>query len=299
MKESNSLAAAAENRVSFKKQGQAKEVWRRFKKDKGAVLGLILFIILLLVIIFANRIAPYDLAIKQDLANKLSPPSLEHLFGTDTYGRDVLTRIVYGARTSISISLLATASSCFVGSMLGALAGYYGGKTDSIIMRSLDIFMSIPDILFTMAVVAALGAGFINLLLALTLAYFTNYVRLVRSQVLTLVEKEYVEAAKAGGSGDLRIILTHILPNAMGVIIVNSTLNVAKIIIYEATLSFLGLGMPPPKPEWGLMLSEARQYMRVAPYLMAIPGAAIVLTGIAINLIGDGLRDAFDPHLKS
>ena len=157
----------------------------------------------------------------------------------------------------------------------------------------------LPDILFTMAVVYALGANFVNLLVALTLAYFTNYVRLVRSQVLTLSEADYVEAARAGGSGSMRIILTHIIPNAVGVIIVNTTLNVAKIILYESTLSFLGLGMPPPAPEWGAMLSEAREHLRNYPYMMVFPAAAIVLTACSVNLVGDGLRDALDPHLKS
>jgi peptide/nickel transport system permease protein len=166
-------------------------------------------------------------------------------------------------------------------------------------MRALDIFMSIPDILFTMAVVVALGANFINLLVALMLAFFTNYVRLVRSQVLNLSELEYVEASKAGGAGSVRIIASHIIPNAMGVIIVNSTLNVSKIIIYESTLSFLGLGMPPPAPEWGLMLSEARQFLRIAPHMLVFPALAIVLSACSVNLIGDGLRDALDPHLKS
>lgn len=285
--------------VVFKRQGQGKEIWRNFKKDKGAVFGMILAIIFILVIIFADVICPYDLAIKQNLMIKLNGPSLEHWFGTDTYGRDVMARIVHGARTSLSIAMIATFTSCIFGGGLGAVAGYYGGKIDSLITRSLDIFMSVPDLLFTMAVVAALGAGYINLLIALTLTFFTNYVRLVRSQVLTVAEKEYVEAARAGGASDARIIITHIIPNSMGVIIVNFTLNIAKIIIYEATLSFLGLGMPPPAPEWGLMLNEARQFMRTDPTLTLFPAAAIVLSGLAINFIGDGLRNALDPHLKS
>lgn len=283
----------------FKKQSQAKEIWRRFRKSKGAVIGLFMLVAILLIIIFADLIAPYDMATKQDLINKLANPSAEHWFGTDSYGRDVFARVIHGGRTSLSIAILATISSCIVGSALGAIAGYFGGKVDSIIMRSLDIFMSVPDILFTMAVVFALGANFFNLLIALTLAYFTNYVRLVRSQVLNLAEQDYVEAARAGGSGSARIIISHILPNAMGVIIVNTTLNVAKIILYESTLSFLGLGMPPPAPEWGLMLSEAREFMRNAPHLMFFPSLAIVLSACSVNLIGDGLRDALDPHLKS
>lgn len=283
----------------FKKQNQAKEIWRRFKKNKGAVIGLIILAVILLVLIFAGVIAPYEMVAKQDLANKLAPPSGEHIFGTDAYGRDVFARVVYGGRTSLSIAVLATISSCIVGSTLGAIAGYFGGKIDSIITRGLDIFMSIPDILFTMAVVFALGANFTNLLIALTLAYFTNYVRLVRSQVLNLADLEYVEASRAGGASSARIILSHIIPNAMGVIIVNTTLNVSKIILYESTLSFLGLGMPPPAPEWGLMLAEAREFMRTAPHLLIFPAMTIVLTACSINLMGDGLRDALDPHLKS
>jgi len=288
-----------QNEDIFKKQSQTKEIWRRFKKSKGAVIGLIMLAVILVIIIFANFITPYEMVSKQDLANKLASPSAQHWFGTDHFGRDVFARVIHGGRTSLSIAILATISSCILGSALGAIAGYFGGKVDSIIMRALDIFMSVPDILFTMAVVFALGANFVNLLVALTLAYFTNYVRLVRSQVLNLAELEYVEAARAGGSSSARIIMSHILPNAMGVIIVNTTLNVAKIILYESTLSFLGLGMPPPAPEWGLMLSEAREFMRNAPHLMFFPSLAIVLSACSVNLIGDGLRDALDPHLKS
>jgi peptide/nickel transport system permease protein len=294
-----SVTAAQPGIQMFKKQSQAKEVWRRFRKSKGAVAGLLMLSVIVFLLVFADFIAPYAQATQQDLANKLQGPSFSHFLGTDAFGRDLFARIIHGGRTSLSIAVLATISSCLLGSALGAIAGYFGGRIDSLIMRTLDIFMSIPDILFTMAVVFALGAGFINLLLALTLAYFTNYVRLVRSQVLNLAELDYVEAARAGGSGSTRIIITHILPNAMGVIIVNTTLNVAKIILYESTLSFLGLGMPPPAPEWGLLLADAREYMRVAPYLMFFPAMAIVLCATSVNLIGDGLRDALDPHLKS
>jgi peptide/nickel transport system permease protein len=285
--------------ITFRRQGQAKEIWRRFKKSKGAVWGLVLLIAMLAAILLADVIAPYSLATKQNLSQKLAPPSMQHIFGCDSYGRDIFARVLHGGRTSLSIAVIATVTSCVFGSLLGAVAGYFGKAVDSVIMRSLDIFMSVPDILFTMAVVVALGANFINLLIALTLAYFTNYVRLVRSQVLNLSELEYVEAARAGGASSLRIILHHILPNAMGVIIVNTTLNVAKIILYESTLSFLGLGMPPPAPEWGLMLSEARQFLRTSPHLLFFPAAAIVLSACSVNLIGDGLRDAMDPHLKS
>lgn len=286
-------------KIIFKKQSQAKEVWRMYKKNKGAMIGLVLFSFILAMLACADFIVPYSAATKGVFSQINQPPSAQHIFGTDSYGRDVFARVLYGGRTSLLVALLATMTSCLIGSTLGAISGYFGGKVDSIIMRSLDIFMSIPDILFTMAVVFALGANFQNLLIALTLAYFTNYVRLVRSQVLNLSEQDYVEAAKAGGAGSTRIILSHIIPNAMGVIIVNTTLNVAKIILYESTLSFLGLGMPPPAPEWGLMLAEAREFMRAAPHLLFFPTVAIVAAASSINLIGDGLRDALDPQLKS
>ncbi len=283
----------------YKRPSQAKEIWRRFKKSKGAIIGLIMLIVIALVLIIGPMVIPYSLATDNNYMATHQTPSMEHLFGTDEYGRDIFARVIYGGRTSIAIAILATISSCVFGSMLGAVAGFFGGKVDAFIMRALDIFMSVPDILFTMAVVYALGANFVNLLVALTLAYFTNYVRLVRAQVLTLSEADYVEAARAGGSSSIRIILSHIIPNAVGVIIVNTTLNVAKIILYESTLSFLGLGMPPPAPEWGAMLSEAREHLRNYPYMMVFPAAAIVLTACSVNLVGDGLRDALDPHLKS
>ena len=258
-----------------------------------------MLVLIVAFLVIAPFFVSYDQAIAQDPMKILATPSAEHPLGCDGYGRDILARIIYGGRMSLSIALIATVTSCIMGSALGAIAGYFGGKVDSIIMRSLDIFMSVPDILFTMAVVVALGANAVNLIIALTLAYFTNYVRLVRSQVLSLSEQDYVEAARAGGSSNARIILQHILPNAMGVIIVNVTLNVAKIIIYESTLSFLGLGMAPPQPEWGLMLSEAREFMRRAPHLLISPALAIVVCACSVNLVGDGLRDALDPHLKS
>lgn len=285
--------------ITYKKQSQTKEIWRRFRKSKGAVIGLVLLIAVVVLLLCADLIVPYEVATTQNMQLKNQAPSAEHIFGCDSYGRDIFARILHGGKTSLSVSLIATITSCLFGSGLGAIAGFFGGKVDSIIMRGLDIFMSVPDILFTMAVVYALGANFVNMVVALTLAYFTNYVRLVRSQVLNLSETDYVEAARAGGASGFRIILSHIIPNAMGVIIVNTTLNVAKLIIYQSTLSFLGLGFPPPAPEWGAMLSEAREFMRVAPHLLFFPAAAIVLTACSVNLVGDGLRDALDPHLKS
>ena len=298
MTNENTVSTPAEE-VTFKKQGQAKEIFRRLRKSPGAMVGLVLLIFLLLVIVFADQITPYEMAIKQDVFNKLQPPSAEHIMGTDTFGRDVLARLVHGGRTSLTIALLASITSCIFGSLLGAIAGYFGGKVDMLIMRALDIFMSIPDLLFTMVVVAALGASIPVLIVAMTLAYFTNYVRLVRSEVLNLCEQEYVEASRAGGASPMRIILTHIVPNAMGIILVNLTLNVASLVIYQSSLSFIGLSLPQPMPDWGSMLADARQYMLRAPYLMAFPAIAIVLTAFAVNLLGDGLRDAMDPRLKN
>ena len=283
----------------YQSQGKAKEIWRRLRKNKGAMIGLIMLAVMTVVLLGAPLFVSYDAAITQNPSLMLAKPSSEHIFGNDGFGRDIFARIIYGGRTSIGIALLATVASCIVGSILGAVAGYFGNAVDNVIMRSLDIFMSVPDILFTKAVVYALGASFANLIVALTLAYFTNYVRLVRSEVLILSEQDYVEASSAGGANSMRIILSHILPNSIGVIIVNTTMNVAKIILYESTLSFLGLGMPSPQPEWGQMLSESREFMRNAPHLMIFPALAIIITACSINLVGDGLRDSLDPHLKS
>ena len=284
---------------AYQGQGKIKEIWRRLKKNRGAMIGLLMLCIMGVVLLIVPLFVSYESAVTQELSQKLAKPTKEQIFCNDGYGRYNFARIIYGGRTSVGIALLATFFSCIVGSVLGAIAGYFGNAVDNIIMRALDIFMSVPDILFTMAVVYALGASFTNLIVALTLAYFTNYVRLVRSEVLTLSEQDYVEASRAGGANSMRIILSHIIPNSIGVIIVNTTMNVAKIILYESTLSFLGLGMPSPQPEWGQMLSESREFMRNAPHLMIFPALAIVITACSINLLGDGLRDSLDPHLKS
>ena len=278
---------------------EAKEILRRLRKNKGAMVGLILLIFILLVVIFADVIVSYDAGVVQVPDNKLAPMSAEHPLGCDSYGRDVLSRLVHGARNSLLVAVAASISSCLVGCTLGAIAGYFGGKVDMIIMRALDIFMSIPDLLFTMVVVAALGSSIPVLIIAMTLAYFTNYVRLVRSGVLNLVDQEYVEAARAGGSSSPRIILSHIIPNTLGIILVNVTLNVSSLVIYQSTLSFIGLSLPAPAPEWGSMLSSARVDMLRAPTLVLFPALAIVLTAFSVNLLGDGLRDAMDPRLKN
>ena len=284
--------------ISFKRPSQAKEIFRRLRKNKGAMIGLFLLICIILVVIFADLIAPYEAGVVQVAENKLAPMSAEHPLGCDNYGRDVLSRLVHGARNSLLVAVAASITSCLFGCTLGAIAGYFGGKVDMLIMRALDIFMSIPDLLFTMVVVAALGSSIPVLIIAMTLAYFTNYVRLVRSGVLNLVDQEYVEAARAGGSSSARIIISHIIPNTLGIILVNVTLNVSSLVIYQSTLSFIGLSLPAPAPEWGSMLSNGNEVIRDAWNVSTFPGIALLLTVISLTLIGDGLRDALDPRMR-
>lgn len=284
----------------YKKKSQAKEIWRRMKKNKGAMIGLIIICIFVFFAIFADVIENYEeRAIDQNVKERLQGPSSEHWFGTDAYGRDVFARIIHGSRISLTLGLATTSISVVLGGIFGAAAGYYGGKTDSIIMRIMDTIMCIPPILLALAIVAALGPGMRNLLIAITVAQVPGFTRVIRSVVLTVVDQEYIEAAKACGTLDSRIILKHILPNAMGPIIVQATMAVAGMIIAAAGLSFIGMGVQPPAPEWGAMLSQAREYMRHAPYLVMFPGMAIILAALSLNLIGDGLRDALDPRLKN
>lgn len=282
-----------------KKRNQIIEVWKRMKKNKAAVFGLIIISIIILSGIFADFIADYDdVALKQNVSERLQNPSSSHWFGTDVYGRDVFARIVHGTRTSLTLGVLTSFCAAFVGATIGAYAGYYGGNTDNIIMRIVDIFMCIPSILLALSVVAALGQGLKNLFIAMTISLTPIFIRLVRAIVLSLREEDYVEAARASGTSTAGIIAKHIIPNAMGPIIVQATMSVSSTIILAAGLSFLGLGIQPPTPEWGAMLSSGREFMRDVPYLVLFPGMAIALSALSINLVGDGLRDALDPRLK-
>lgn len=282
----------------YKKQSQGKEIWRRMRKNRAAMIGLVIFTIIVLVAIFADVIVPYEYGITNVAQERLQPPSGKHLFGTDGYGRDIFARVVHGSRVSLMIGLSTSVFSLVFGGLLGAAAGYYGGRVDDIIMRSCDIVMSIPGILLALAIIAALGASTVNLLIAITISSIPGSVRLVRSTILTVVEQDFIEAAHSYGAKDMRIILKYILPNAIGPIIVNTTMNIASMILSAAGLSFIGMGIQPPQPEWGAMLSEARQYMTTSAYMLYFPGIAIVLTALSLNLIGDGLRDALDPKLK-
>lgn len=284
----------------YKKRSQGKEIWKRMKRNKAAMVGLTILCIFIFFAVFADVIANYeDMAITQNVKERLEPPSADHWFGTDVYGRDLFARIIHGARVSLTIGIGSTSISVVLGGLLGAMSGYYGGRIDNIIMRLMDTIMCIPAILLALAIVAALGPGIRNLLIAITVAQVPGFTRVIRSVILSVVDQDFIEAAKACGTRDSRIILKHILPNAMGPIIVQATMAVAGMIITAAGLSFVGMGIQPPRPEWGAMLSESREYMRHAPYLVAFPGIAIVLAALSLNLLGDGLRDALDPRLKN
>lgn len=284
------------NRKS-KKTNQMKEIWRRFRKSKTAMLGLCLLIFVLCIAIFADVITPYENAISQS-ANRLDGPSAAHIFGTDELGRDLFARIVHGSRYSLLIGISTSVLALVIGGLLGAIAAYYGGWVDNIIMRLTDVVMTVPPILLSLAVVAALGGSLRNLLIAITISCVPSMLRLVRSVVLGVVDEDYIEAARSYGASDMRIILKYVIPNALGPIIVTTTMNVANMILSAAGLSFLSLGVQPPAPEWGALLSDAKTYMFTAPHLLYIPGIFIVIAALSFNLAGDGLRDALDPKLK-
>ncbi|MDD7672385.1 MAG: ABC transporter permease [Clostridia bacterium] len=286
------------NTTAVKKKNKFAEVWKRLCKNTGAVIGMIIILIFVLGAVFANIIRPYDLVIRQEAAIRLDPPSAEHWFGTDAYGRDVFARVLYGSRISLSIGFFTAAFSLIFGGILGAAGAYYGGQVDNIIMRVMDMFTAIPGTLLALAIVAALGTSMVNLLIAITISSIPGFVRLIRSTVLTVVESDYVEAARACGTGDARIILRHILPNAIGPIIVQTTTSISDMILTASGLSFIGMGVQAPTPEWGAMISEAREFYRQKPYLVIFPGVCIILTALSFNLIGDGLRDALDPRLR-
>lgn len=293
-------------KLAMRKKSRASMIWRQFRKSKTAVLGLCILTVFVLFALCADFIADFDsraLATNQE-ARFLSPSfngiftKNAHIFGTDEYGRDVFARIIHGSRVSLSIGIISTSCAAVVGGLLGAVAAFYGKKWDFVIMRFMDIISSIPSILLAMAVVAALGANLVNLLIALSFSSIATYARLVRSAVVTLVGQEFIEAARACGSSDLRIIVKHIIPNSLSPIICQMAFSSAGMILTAASMSYLGLGIQPPNPEWGSMLAAAKTYIWTYPYLITIPGICIVLAALSITLIGDGLRDALDPKLK-
>ena len=301
----NKTNAQAATEVAGKERSLWQEAWRRFKKNKMAMVGLyfILFLVLIsavttIVDLVTDKSFYEGYVIAQDLRNRLQTPSLAHPFGLDEFGRDMLLRMLWGTRYSLFMGTLAICFSCLAGGALGACAGYYGGKLDNILMRAMDILLAIPSMLLAIAIVAALGTNLTNVLIAIGIAYIPTFARTVRASVLTVKDQEYIEAARSIGCGDFTIIFKYIVPNSMAPIIVQVTLGIAGAILSIAGLSFLGLGIQPPTPEWGAMLSNARTYIRDAWHVTLIPGLGIMLTILALNLMGDGLRDALDPRLK-
>ena len=282
-----------------KKRSQWAELWKNLKRNKMALLGLVIIVIIVLLAIFADQIANYDqVVIKQNLRMRLKPPSAQHWLGTDEFGRDIFARLVHGARVSLKVGILAVGIAIAIGGFLGAVAGYYGGKLDNIIMRIMDIFLAVPSILLAIAIVSALGPNLLNLMIAVSISSVPRYARIVRASVLSIRDQEFIEAARAIGANDARIICRHIIPNSLAPVIVQGTLGVAGAILSTAGLSFIGLGIQPPAPEWGSMLSGGRQYLRYAWWVTTFPGVSIMITILSLNLLGDGLRDALDPRLK-
>lgn len=283
----------------YKKRSQLVEIWRRMRKNKAAVLGLFIITLVFGLAIFADVIYDYDTeVIMPDYSNTLKHPSRRNLLGTDEMGRDVLTRIVYGTRLSLQIALLSTAISLSIGGILGAYSGYIGGRFDEFVMRIMDIFLSIPNMLLALTIVAALGPSINNVIVAIAISDIPRFARILRSAVLSIRDMEFIEAAKSSGARTTTIVFREIIPNCLAPILVQTSIVMAAAIILAAGLSFIGLGVQPPQPEWGTMLASGRRYIRSHQYLVVFPGLAILITVLAFNLLGDGLRDALDPRLK-
>lgn len=284
----------------YAKRSQMAEIWRNLKKNKGAVIGLVLIVLLILLAICAPLIYNYEKDIvAQNIRERLQGPSWQHPFGTDEYGRDIMARVIWGTRYSLPIGFIATIVAILLGVSMGAVAGYYGGWIENVLMRFGDIFASIPHILLAIVVVSVLGQSATNLMIAVGVTFTPAFIRVARAAVLTVRNQEYVEAARAIGMKNWKIILKHIIPNALSPIVVQTTLRVGSAIISASSLSFLGLGIPAPAPEWGTMLSAGRKFIRDYSYMTFFPGLAIMVTVLALNMLGDGLRDAMDPKMKS
>lgn len=280
------------------KRGFWHDGWYRLKKKKGAMFALFILVSMIFIAIFADKIAPYPYDV-QDYSRTFQFPNRQHLLGTDNFGRDILSRIIYGSRISLLVGFSSIIAAIIVGGLLGAVAGFYGGKIDNIFMRAMDILMAIPGMLLAISLAAALKPGLFNLVIAIAIADIPGYARVVRASVLSIREQEFIEAAECIGASDARIILKHIIPNSLAPIIVQATLGMAGAILSASALSFLGLGIQPPTPEWGAMLSSSRQYIRTYWHMTTFPGIAIMITIFALNILGDGLRDALDPRLKN
>lgn len=273
------------------------QAWRRLRRNTGALVGLVILVILVLIAILAPLLTPYD-PIKQTLTDAFQSPNAHHWLGTDMFGRDILTRLMYGARISLKVGYVSVGIAAVGGLVLGLLAGYFRGMIDMVIMGFCDLLLAFPGILLALAIVTTLGPSLLNLMIAVGISTLPTYIRLVRATTMSVVQNVYVEAAIASGARNFRVLTRHVLPNILGPVIVLSTLGVASAILWGAALNFLGLGAQPPSPEWGAMLSEGRNYMLKAWWMAAFPGLAIMFSVLGINLLGDGLRDALDPKMK-
>ena len=285
--------------LEFQKNSQVKETFRRLARNRGAMIGIVILSILLLLALSADLLFDYETMVEaNNVSQRLLPPCWEHPFGTDQFGRDMLARVVHGSLLSLTVAACSVTLSLLAGGLLGAVSGYFGGVVDNVIMRFMDVVMAIPMTMFAIVIVAALGTSTVNLIIALGIASVPLFARVVRSAVLTVRDVEYIEAARAIGAKHSTIILRHILPNCMAPIIVQVTLRMASAIYNTAALSFLGMGVSVPSPEWGALLSNGRNFISQSGYLCVIPGLAIMLTVLSLNMLGDGLRDALDPRLK-
>lgn len=294
-----SKAVSTENLNEYKGRSLAQETWRRLLKNKGAVVGMIFMVLLLILALSGDFLYDYDTEIiGMNMSEARLAPSAEHFFGTDQLGRDVFSRIVYGTRYSLIIGVGSVAVGLIVGLITGSLAGFYGGMWDQLVMRANDILYSIPNIMLAVVIVQVLGTSVLSLVIALSISSATSFAKITRAAVMTIRGQEYVESAYAMGLPTWKIILRHIIPNCLSPIIVQVTLAIGSNIIAASSLSFLGVGVPIPTPEWGTMLSDGRQFIRSEPWMCVFPGIAIMLTVLALNLMGDGLRDALDPKLK-
>lgn len=281
----------------FKTKNPVVEVLRLLARNPGAILGVVVVALLIVAAIFASQIAPYD-PIKINPRDALQGPSLKHLAGTDPFGRDIFSRIIYGARISLQVGIISVGIAGFFGVLLGLVAGYYGRWLDGLIIMLVNIMLAFPGILLALAIVAWLGPNLANVMIAVGISSIPAYIRLVRGSVMSVKQSVYIEAARISGCRDMRIILYHILPNVIGPVIVLATLGVASAILVGASVSYLGLGAQPPTPEWGIMVNDGKEYLRRAWWMTTFPGLAIMIVVLAMNLLGDGLRDALDPRLK-
>ena len=287
----------AKNHGKEVQSSPGREAWKRLKRNRLAIVGLVVVALLILVAIFAPLLAPYPYNV-MDYDHPFEFPNSEHWFGTDQFGRDIFSRVIYGTRISIPIGFLCVIVAFALGGTLGAIAAYYGGSVDNVIMRIMDIIQSIPSMLLAIAVSATLGGGMRNLIIAIAISTMPARSRVVRASILTVKRNDYIESARAMGASSRRQLLKYMLPNAIGPILTAITFSVATAILTVSSLSYIGLGIPEPMPEWGALLAASKAFLNTYPYMLIFPGLAIMITVLALNLFGDGLRDALDPRLK-